>query len=76
MLEIGPHPAISGMIKAELPQVASLVSMQRGRPPFQVLAAALKTLYSAGTEIRWSEYHRDFKASSQGSFPCLRIAGI
>ena len=63
MLEIGPHPAISGMIKAELPQVASLVSMQRGRPPFQVLAAALKTLYSAGTEIRWSEYHRDFKAS-------------
>lgn len=62
-LEIGPHPAISGMIKAELPQVASLVSMQRGRPPLQVLAAALKTLYSAGAEIRWSEYHRDFKAS-------------
>ena len=62
-LEIGPHPAISGMIKAELPHVASLVSMQRGRPPFQVLAAALKTLYSAGAEIRWSEYHRDFKAS-------------
>ena len=62
-LEIGPHPAISGMIKAELPQVVSLVSMQRGRTPFQILAAALKTLYSAGAEIRWSEYHRDFKAS-------------
>jgi len=62
-LEIGPHPAISGMIKAELPHVASLVSMQRGRPSFQVLASALKTLYSAGAEIRWSEYHRDFKAS-------------
>lgn len=62
-LEIGPHPAISGMIKAELPHVASLVSMQRGRPPFQILAAALKSLYSAGAEVRWSEYHRDFKAS-------------
>lgn len=62
-LEIGPHPAISGMIKAELPHVSSLASMQRGRPPFQVLAAALKTLYSAGAEIRWAEYHRDFRAS-------------
>lgn len=62
-LEIGPHPAISGMIKVELPHVASLASMQRSRSPFQVLAAALKTLYSAGAEIRWSEYHQDFKAS-------------
>ena len=62
-IEIGPHPAISGMVKAELPQVVSLASMQRGRPPFQVLAAALRALYSAGAEIRWSEYHRDFKAS-------------
>lgn len=62
-LEVGPHPAISGMVKAELPHVASIVSMQRGRPPFQVLVAALKTLYSAGAEIRWAEYHRDFKAS-------------
>ena len=62
-LEIGPHPAISGMIRAELPHVTSLVSMQRGKPPFHVLPAALKILYSAGAEIRWSEYHRDFKAS-------------
>ena len=62
-LEIGPHPAVSGMIKAELPHVASLVSMQRGRTPFQVLVPALKTLYNAGAEIRWPEYHRDFKTS-------------
>ena len=62
-LEIGPHPAISGMIKAELPQVTSLVSMQRGRAPLMVLASTLKKLYSAGAEIRWLEYHRDFKAS-------------
>ncbi|KAL8677817.1 MAG: hypothetical protein Q9186_005797 [Xanthomendoza sp. 1 TL-2023] len=62
-LEIGPHPAISGMVKAELPQVTPLVSMQRGRPSFQVLAETVKTLYSAGADIRWLEYHRDFKAS-------------
>ncbi|KAL8639261.1 MAG: hypothetical protein Q9228_003690 [Teloschistes exilis] len=62
-LEIGPHPAVSGMIKAELPHVVSLASMQRGRPPFQTLAAALRAIYSAGAEICWSEYHRDFQAS-------------
>ncbi|MCJ1436265.1 fusarubin cluster-polyketide synthase [Xylographa pallens] len=64
MLEIGPHPAITGMIRAVLgPQVVSLVSMQRGRSVWQVMAATLKALYISGAEIRWFEYHRDFKAS-------------
>ncbi|KAI4261875.1 MAG: hypothetical protein L6R42_002935 [Xanthoria sp. 1 TBL-2021] len=62
-LEVGPHPAISAMVKAELPPVTFLVSMQRGRPSFQVLAGTLKTLYGAGADIRWPEYHRDFTAS-------------
>ena len=62
-VEIGPRPAISGMIKAELTHASSLVSMHRGRPSLQVLAATLKTLYNAGAEIRWVEYHRDFKGS-------------
>ena len=65
-LEIGPHPAISGMVKAVLgPQVASLASLQRGRPVWQILAAALKNLYSAGADIHWSKYHYDFKASHE-----------
>ena len=65
-LEIGPHPAISGMVKAVLgPQITSLASLQRGRPVWQVLAATLKSLYAAGAEIRWSEYHYDFKASHE-----------
>ena len=64
MLEIGPHPAISGMVRAVLgPQVASLASSQRGRSAWQVLGAALKFLYGAGADIRWAEYQRDFKAS-------------
>ena len=64
MLEIGPHPAISGMIRAVLgPQMTSLASSQRGRSAWQVLATTLKSLYSAGADIRWSEYHLDFKAS-------------
>lgn len=63
MLEIGPHPAISGMVKAVLgSQIASLASSQRGRPAWQVLATALKSLYTEGADIRWSKYHYDFKA--------------
>lgn len=65
-LEIGPHPAISGMVKAVLgPQITTLASLQRGRPVWQVLAATLKNLYTAGADIRWSKYHYDFKVSHE-----------
>ncbi|KAI1378966.1 ketoacyl-synt-domain-containing protein [Hypoxylon crocopeplum] len=63
-LEIGSHPAISGMVRAVLgSQVTTLSSLQRGRSTFQVLAATLKSLYTAGSDIRWAGYHHDFKAS-------------
>ena len=65
-LEIGPHPAVSGMVKAVLgQQTTSLASLQRGRPVWQVLAATLKSLYTAGADIRWSKYHCDFEASHE-----------
>lgn len=64
MLEIGPHPAISGMVKAVLgPQMVCLASSQRGRSPWQILGATLKCLYNGGASIRWAEYQRDFTAS-------------
>ncbi|KAI5927308.1 beta-ketoacyl synthase [Camillea tinctor] len=63
-LEIGPHPAISGMVRGVLgTQVNNLASLQRGRPVFQVLGMALKSLYTGGADIRWTGYHADFKAS-------------
>lgn len=65
-MELGPHPAISGMIKAVFgPQVVTLASSQRGRSVWQVLSSSVKTLYSAGAQIRWQEYQRDFKASQR-----------
>ncbi|KAL8782244.1 MAG: hypothetical protein Q9213_005547 [Squamulea squamosa] len=65
-LEIGPHPAITGMVRAVLgPEIASLASLQRGRPAFQILAATLKSLYVAGADIRWPGYHHDFKVSHE-----------
>ena len=64
LLEIGPHPAISSMIRAALgPHMKSLASLQRGKPAWQVLATTLKNLYDAGADIRWSKYHNDFKVS-------------
>ncbi|KAL2145509.1 hypothetical protein VTI28DRAFT_7145 [Corynascus sepedonium] len=64
VLEIGPHPAISGMIRPVLgSQVSCLASAQRGRPTWQVLGGTIRSLYTAGADIAWSEYHRDFKAS-------------
>jgi acyl transferase domain-containing protein len=63
-LEIGPHPAISGMVKAVLgPQMTCLTSHQRGRPIWNVLSSSLKTLYEAGVNICWLKYHADFKSS-------------
>lgn len=65
-LEIGPHPAISGMVKAVLgAQTTSLASIQRGRSSLQVLVAGLKSLYMAGTEICWHEYHKGFESSHE-----------
>ncbi|KAL8724795.1 MAG: hypothetical protein Q9166_007752 [cf. Caloplaca sp. 2 TL-2023] len=65
-LEIGPHPAITGMVRAVLgPQIPSLASLQRGRPAFQILAASLKNLYVAGDDIRWPRYYYDFKVSHE-----------
>ncbi|KJZ69255.1 hypothetical protein HIM_11358 [Hirsutella minnesotensis 3608] len=65
-LEVGPHPAVSGMVKAVLgPQVQTLFSSQRTKPAWDVVAATLKSLYTAGADIRWAEYHRDFPSSQQ-----------
>ena len=65
-LEIGPHPALSGMVRAVLgSQITCLASCQRGRPAFHVLTTSLKTLYAAGTDIAWSKYHSDFKISHE-----------
>ncbi|KAK3987345.1 hypothetical protein QBC44DRAFT_344021 [Cladorrhinum sp. PSN332] len=64
MMELGPHPAVLGMVKACLgQQVSGLASLQRGRQPWEVLGAALKGLYDAGASINWAEYQRNFGGS-------------
>lgn len=61
-IEIGPHPAVSGMVRAVLgSQMIILASAQRAHSVSQVLTTALKALYSAGADINWADYQCDFK---------------
>ncbi|KAL4898873.1 hypothetical protein BDW74DRAFT_184297 [Aspergillus multicolor] len=66
LIEIGPHPAVSSMVKAVLgsrSQAITLPSIQRARSIWQTITAALKQLYISGADIHWAEYHHDFKTS-------------
>ena len=61
LLEIGPHPAVSKMVKATLgSSIAAIASLQRGAQPWDMLARSLKSLYDRGAHIYWAAYQRDF----------------
>ncbi|KAI9779586.1 MAG: Type I Iterative PKS [Peltula sp. TS41687] len=60
-LEIGSHPACSGMIKGTLgSHTVTIPSLRKDADTWKVLARGLELLYLNGIEIQWSEYHRDF----------------
>ncbi|KAL1953845.1 hypothetical protein VTO42DRAFT_2105 [Malbranchea cinnamomea] len=63
-VEIGPHSVVTGMVKAILgASVTALPTLQRSQNDLTALAETVTSLYSAGTDILWREYHRDFEAS-------------
>ncbi|KAJ5525439.1 polyketide synthase [Penicillium frequentans] len=62
-IEIGPHPVVVGLVKANLGPVAVLPTLQRKRDIWKVLTSTLSTLYVSGHTFQWSEYHRDFTRS-------------
>ncbi|KAI1500862.1 polyketide synthase [Biscogniauxia marginata] len=63
-LEVGPHPVCANMVKAAF-GVATIAtpSLRRNEPTYKTLSSTLCTLHSAGLNIDWNEYHRDFDAS-------------
>ncbi len=63
VLEIGPHPVVSAMIKATVPQVQALPSLKRKTDTWEIIAQTISTLYAFGADVQWTEYHRDFKSS-------------
>ncbi|KAI1327243.1 polyketide synthase [Xylariaceae sp. FL0255] len=63
-LEVGPHPVCAGMIKAAFGiSTVAVPSLRRNEPPFRTLSSTLCTLHSAGLNLDWNEYHRDFDAT-------------
>ncbi|TVY85230.1 putative sterigmatocystin biosynthesis polyketide synthase [Lachnellula suecica] len=66
VLEIGPHPVVSGMMKATLGmQITTLPTLQKNQDMWNTTTAALSSLYTASLNIRWQEYHRDFSSSKK-----------
>ncbi|KAI4254023.1 MAG: hypothetical protein LQ352_003346 [Teloschistes flavicans] len=64
VIEVGPQPVVSGMVRATLgPQIKSFPSLQRKQDTWTLLTSVLTYLYTNGLDIKWCEWHRDFKAS-------------
>ncbi|KAI0856137.1 polyketide synthase for naphthopyrone YWA1 [Xylaria cubensis] len=62
-LEIGPAPIVTGMMKACMGLDTRMVaSTRKTESIWQTLSETLSTLYQAGMDIQWGEYHRDFNA--------------
>lgn len=63
-LEIGPHPVCANMVKAAFGATTIAVpTVRRNEAPYKTLSASLCTLHSAGLNMDWNEYHRDFLKS-------------
>ncbi|KAF2230556.1 polyketide synthase [Viridothelium virens] len=65
-LEIGPHPACSGMVKGTLGSHSKTVpTLRKQVDAYKTLATALEMLYLSGIELDWNEYHRDFPTAQE-----------
>lgn len=65
-VEIGAHPVCSGMVKSSIgSQVVTLPTLRKNADTWKVITSSLASLHTAGIEIQWNEYHRDFKGCQQ-----------
>ena len=61
ILEVGPHPIFGSMLR-ELPNgpFTVLPTLKRNQDMWPILTQTLSSLYTAGADIDWIEYHRPF----------------
>lgn len=65
-LEVGPHPVCANMVKAAFgASTIAVPSLRRGESPYKTLSSTLCTLHTAGLNMDWNEYHRDFGSSTR-----------
>ncbi|KAF2966958.1 hypothetical protein GQX73_g6613 [Xylaria multiplex] len=63
-LEVGPHPVSANMVKAAFGvSTIAVPSLRRKELPYKTLTSTLCTLHSAGLNLDWNEYHRDFDST-------------
>lgn len=63
-IEVGPHPVCANMVKAAFGATTiALPSVRRNEASYKTLTASLCTLHTAGLNIDFNEFHRDFASS-------------
>ncbi|WP_375772902.1 SDR family NAD(P)-dependent oxidoreductase [Archangium gephyra] len=61
LLEIGPHPTLTGLAVETLPSTVTCVpSLRRGQPDTEVIAQSAGRLHVAGAPIDWKAWDRPF----------------
>ncbi|KAH8691020.1 hypothetical protein GQ44DRAFT_796974 [Phaeosphaeriaceae sp. PMI808] len=63
-LELGTHPACSGMVKQIIgAHAVTAPTLRKDGSTWKVLASAIDAIYHAGIEIQWNEFHRGFTSA-------------
>lgn len=63
-LEVGPHPVCLGMVKAAAGgAIIATPTLRRNESAYKTINSSLSTLHTAGLNVDWDEYHRDFNNS-------------
>ncbi|KAF2481808.1 hypothetical protein BDY17DRAFT_325322 [Neohortaea acidophila] len=64
-LEIGAHPVCSGMVKASIGATVAAPSLRRGEDAWKTISTSVCTLYTAGVNINFDEFHREFNDAQE-----------
>lgn len=63
-IEVGPHPVCAGMVKAAFGATTIAVpTLRRREECYKTLTSSLCTLHTAGLNIDFNEFHKDFSKS-------------
>lgn len=66
LIEIGPHPICTKMIKATVEINGSgIPSLHKGENPWKTLSKSLSILYCAGLNIDWREFHHEYDSNHE-----------
>lgn len=64
-VEIGCHPICSNLMKAIFGAVKATPTLRRNEDNWKVLTNSLCMLHSAGLNVDWNEYHREYDSNHE-----------